>query len=103
MGTPKGFWLEDGSFVPAEVAARIFPADAPLTLGRGGPQVGTARAVLAADGLHVTARITDDRAAAALADTAGGLAPCSFAFGEHEPPPAGAWAAMLARLAPWRR
>jgi hypothetical protein len=104
MGTPEGFTLDDGSFVPRDVAeAAIARAgDVPLTLNWG-PRVGTARARLEPDGLHVTARL-DPATAAALADRPGpdGAPPVSFAFGDHEPERA-SLAARLAALAPWRR
>ena len=103
MGTPEGFTTGDGSFVPRDVAeAAIARAgEVPLTLNWG-PRVGTARARIDADGLHVTARL--GHAAAALADRLDpdGLAPVSFAFGDREPEPA-SMLARLARLAPWRR
>jgi hypothetical protein len=105
MGTPRGFTLDDGSFVPAEVAAAALAGqpDVPLTYGGpGGPRIGTARARMGEDGLHVTARL-DPATAAALADRPelDGLAPVSFAFGEPGPP--GALARLAAMLAPWRR
>jgi len=102
MGTPEGFTLDDGSFVPRDVAeAAIARAgDVPLTYGRGGPPIGTARTRIEADGLHVTARLDPAATAAAGLDGAA-LAPVSFAFGEY-PEPA-SLAARLAALAPWRR
>jgi hypothetical protein len=103
MGTPEGFTLDDGSFVPADVAAAALPADVPLTYGRtGGPRIGTARARLGADGIEVTARLGGDWPALAERLEGLALAPASFAFGEHDDPP-GALARLAARLAPWRR